>query len=64
MPEKTTISMDEIEDILRECSTFSVETVWYGSVDVLETENIKEEFLRMLIDKLNWENNLDIEIEY
>lgn len=64
MPEKITISMDEIEDILRERSTFSVETVWYGSVDVLETENIKEEFLRMLIDKLNWENNLDIEIEY
>ena len=58
------INMNEIDEMLAECSTFTVETVWYGSVDVLETENVKEEFLRMLVDKLNEENNLNIQIEY
>lgn len=58
------INMNEIDEMIGECSTFTVNTKWYGSVDVLETENIKEEFLRMLIEKLNKENGLNIQIEY
>lgn len=58
------INMNEIDEMIGECSTFTVNTEWYGSVDVLETENIKEEFLRMLIEKLNEENGLNIQIEY
>lgn len=64
MNDRIVINMNDIDEIIGDCSVFSVETRWYGSVDVLETENIKEEFLRMLVDKLNQENNLNIEIEY
>lgn len=64
MQDEIIINMNEIDEMLGECSTFTVETVWYGAVDVLETENVKEEFLRMLVDKLNEENNLNIQIEY
>ena len=64
MQDEIIINMNEIDEILGECSTFTVETVWQGSVDVLETENVKEEFLRMLVNKLNEENNLNIQIEY
>lgn len=64
MNDRIVINMNDIDEMISDCSVFSVETRWYGSVDVLETENIKEEFLRMLVDKLNQENNLNIEIEY
>ena len=58
------LNLNDIDEMISECSTFNVETVWYGSVEVLEADNIRDEFLPKLIDKLNNEYNLNISAEY
>lgn len=64
MNDRIVINMNDIDEIIGDCSVFGVETRWHGLVDVLNVEDVKEEFLRMLVNKLNQENNLNIEIEY
>lgn len=57
------IYQEEIENIIDNCSCFSINTLQDDTVDVLETENIIDEFVPNFIEYLNSKFNINLEIE-